>query len=413
MITDTSLATRIAQKSQLILRATAAEQNGFTAEARHLFSQAAQLEEAVATDLRSSDNEDWCINAISAASLWTKAGDFDRGRAGFVLVLQECPDINLNSELEWFLSRSAIARALEVRGYTDSEPLPYYLQTHTGPQAHVLVVGIDEYHDSAIPPLAFAERDATAMLKEWDTAFRLLSKGTAAALLGSKATRATILERLKALAHTASPADTVVLHFAGHGATDRTGMEYLVACDTRVDSLAATGISVEELLRALEAINSRQRVVLFDGSFSGRSIGHALDFSDKRKKASNNWLARLPNGVAVLAACQSRQTALESRRLEHGLFTHFLLRWLQESSWGGDAGSSLTRLHQFVRTEVSRCAETEFKVEQEPALEARLADAFLPGFLGYQFEQQRQETRRREISTEFERLVTSPNSSET
>src|SRR5262245_23009874 len=101
-------------------------------------------------------------------------------------------------------------------------------------------IGIDKHADAAIRDLAGARRDATAL---WALFSDSLPGLEATLLVDNAATTAAIREALQATLGAATPDDTVIVSFSGHGSRDHR----LAAHDTRLDALHDTTVAMEEI----------------------------------------------------------------------------------------------------------------------------------------------------------------------
>lgn len=94
-------------------------------------------------------------------------------------------------------------------------------------------------------------------------------------LKDDQATRENIISALgdKFLPRVAKPDDLVVIYISTHGSpsqNDITGLNYLLAYDTKVDELYATGIPLQYISRTIsERIRSRRAIVVIDSCHSG------------------------------------------------------------------------------------------------------------------------------------------------
>ena len=119
-------------------------------------------------------------------------------------------------------------------------------------------------------------------------------------VLNSEATNSNIYYAIKWLVEKSDANDTVFLYFSGHSAPRNLGSyDYLV--------------SDWQLAEWLDKINSQNVVVILDTCYAG---------------SFNKELGQ--NGRVVLMSCQSYESSLEDRELEHGVFTHYILQALTD-----------------------------------------------------------------------------------
>jgi helicase len=225
-----------------------------------------------------------------------------------------------------------------------------------------LFIGIDRYR-APINRLSCARADAVAL----SSLFRDNSAGEIEVLVDADATRQNIVDALKGL-EGASEDDLVIVSFAGHGTEDHR----LLPVDADADDLVGTCISLDELAAYLDAIPSKQLVVILDCCFAG-GFGGARVFAPTGVRApmeDRQIIERLirGDGRVVLTASSKSEPALETQEFGHGLFTHHLLEALQGS---GDLASSdlipLFALLDYVTTHVVDSAKLLGEV-QTPTL---------------------------------------------
>jgi len=186
-----------------------------------------------------------------------------------------------------------------------------------------LFIGIDRYK-TPINRLSCARADAAAL----SSLFRDNSDGEIELLADGDATRQRILNELKELQH-ADEDDLVVVSFSGHGTEDHR----LVPVDAMADDLASSCISLDDLAVCLDAIPSRQLVVILDCCFAG-GFGGARVFAPSSARSTiedRQTVERLirGDGRVVLTASGKGEPALETQQFGHGLLTYHLLEALQ------------------------------------------------------------------------------------
>lgn len=160
-----------------------------------------------------------------------------------------------------------------------------------------LVVGIDEYSQA---PLSGCVNDAKAVAT-------LLAEHAGGAPNFSvqlttapqrKVTKSTLREALTRLFNDAADCDVALFYFAGHGTENDLG-GYLVTQDAqRYDE----GISLSDVLALANASAARERIIILDSCHAGH-LG-AL-------QASGSSASQLQEGVSILTAARSSQTAAE------------------------------------------------------------------------------------------------------
>lgn len=140
-----------------------------------------------------------------------------------------------------------------------------------------------------------------------------------------------------------------IFYYAGHGIPDEQNKSaYLLPIDG-YGSDVTTGYALEDLYKALGSLPSKSVTVFLDACFSGAKrdgdmLASARGVAIKVKQ--NN-----PTGnMVVFTAAQGDETAYPYKEEEHGLFTYYLLKKLQETK--GDV--TLGELGDYIKTQVER-----------------------------------------------------------
>ncbi|MBP9091483.1 caspase family protein [bacterium] len=219
-----------------------------------------------------------------------------------------------------------------------------------------LIVGISKFKDEKVN-LKFAAKDAT------DFANFLIKHENFAAdhvllLTDDKATRKNILESLgsKWLPRLAMPSDLVVLYFSTHGSPsdiDEGGVNYLIAHDTEVDNLYATGIPMQDLVRMIKGRVHSDRIVIFlDACHSGATTADGKGIV----RVSNIDADEVVQGTGqlVISSSAPNERSWESKNDTNGVFTKHLISALSKDGAATTLGNAFVALKQDVQAEVLR-----------------------------------------------------------
>lgn len=141
----------------------------------------------------------------------------------------------------------------------------------------------------------------------------------------------------------------VFFYYAGHGIPDEQNKSaYLLPIDG-YGSDVTTGYALEDLYKALGSLPSKSVTVFLDACFSGAKrdgdmLASARGVAIKVKQAT-------PVGnIVVFSAAQGDETAYPYKEEEHGLFTYYLLKKLQETK----GNVTLGELSDYIKTQVER-----------------------------------------------------------
>ena len=141
----------------------------------------------------------------------------------------------------------------------------------------------------------------------------------------------------------------VIFYYAGHGIPDESSKTaYLLPVDGSGTDVT-TGYKLDDLYATLGNMPASRITVFMDACFSGsrREEGMLAEARGVALKAKSG----VPQGnMVVFSAAQGDETAYPNREKQHGLFTYYLLKKLQETE--GDV--SLKELGDYVTKQVSQ-----------------------------------------------------------
>ncbi len=245
-----------------------------------------------------------------------------------------------------------------------------------------LIVGISKYADPSIN-LRYAHRDARSLyelLTSEELGPAAFEREDVTLLLDEEATVANIHSGLRDFLQRADENDFVLFFFAGHGAPDVRRIEdlYLVAHDTDPDRIAGTGLLMRHVREAISEIRARHVLVLTDACHSagmGSSDGRSIARVNRIHEAFLSRMFHTSDSLAILSASEAAQLAHEDARLNHGVFTHFLLEGLRgEADKDGDKIVSLGEIMEYVRDRVKEATQEK----QIPAIGNTRFDRQMP-----------------------------------
>ena len=123
----------------------------------------------------------------------------------------------------------------------------------------------------------------------------------------------------------------IIVYYAGHGIPDEASKSaYLLPVDGSGSDIT-TGYKVDELYAKLGHTAASKITIFMDACFSGskREEGMLASARGVALKAKSG----VPQGnMVVFSAAQGDETAYPNREQQHGLFTYYLLKKLQETS---------------------------------------------------------------------------------
>lgn len=157
----------------------------------------------------------------------------------------------------------------------------------------------------------------------------------------------------------------VIVYYAGHGMPDdATKNAYLLPVDGDPLLPTETGLSLESFYKILSDMNARSVSVFLDACFSGaRRDGEMLN---KARAVVIQPKAAAPKGnMFILSAASGQETALPYKEKNHGMFTYYLLKKLQETK----GNATLKELSDYVISNVSRQSSLINKKGQTPTVQ--------------------------------------------
>lgn len=158
-----------------------------------------------------------------------------------------------------------------------------------------VVIGLQEFADPTIPKLRYSAKDAKDFFDYLvDPAGGRFAKDHVKLLVNSDATKVNIMDVLgdSFLPHGAAPGDLVVIYLSTHGSpagADINGVNYVVAYDTQINKMFATGIEMRQLIRIIkERVHTNRIMLVMDTCYSGAgAIGRITQGTEQVKRQSS------------------------------------------------------------------------------------------------------------------------------
>jgi protein O-mannosyl-transferase len=232
-----------------------------------------------------------------------------------------------------------------------------------------VVIGCSHFADSRVPTLKYSAKDAQDFADYLtDPQFGKFKKDHVKVLTDADATKLNIEDTIgdSFLPHAAVPGDLVVIYLSTHGSpagADQFGVNYVVAYDTRVDKLFASGIEMKELLSKIkERVHTDRILLVMDTCYSGAGgdVGH------KGLTRTNVDAAQIAQGCGSLVISSSlpSQRAWESDNLHNSFFTHYLIESLKID----DGQTNIDQAFEKMKTKVQEGVLKEKGEMQTPVM---------------------------------------------
>ncbi len=159
-----------------------------------------------------------------------------------------------------------------------------------------------------------------------------------------------------------------IVYYCGHGIpNENTGDAYILPVDGKATN-TKTCYSLQELYTKLGSTKAKDITYLLDACFTGADKSGSMLVA-ARGVAREAKKATVPPNTFILSAAKGDQTAMTYPEKEHGLFTYFLLKKLQET--GGDV--SYNDLRKYVADNVAKESLLINKKQQTPVANAGTA----------------------------------------
>lgn len=171
------------------------------------------------------------------------------------------------------------------------------------------------------------------------------------------------MNQLKNSVKALGPGTDVIVYYAGHGVPDETSKEaYMLPTDAD-PMVTASAYPLSKFYDELGAMGADNVMVFMDACFSGANRGDGM-LAEARGVVLKAKAAAPKGNMYVLSAADGNETALPYKEKNHGLFTYYLLKKLQDSK----GGASLQELADYVSSEVKKTAALELNKQQSPKM---------------------------------------------
>lgn len=225
-----------------------------------------------------------------------------------------------------------------------------------------LIIGNELYSKEI--KVAFALNDARVFKQYIEKTIGLPSNNIQ---LLENATYGQILDALKWITDIAKAFKgeaNIIFYYAGHGVPDeQTKGAYLLPVDGNAQN-TLTAIKLDEIYKQLSTHPTNSTLVFLDACFSGAARAENQMLAEGRGVKLKPKTEMLSGNIIVFSAATGDETALPYNEKQHGIFTYYLLKKLQESK--GEV--QMKDLVDFVTTNVSQQSIIVNKKSQTPQI---------------------------------------------
>jgi hypothetical protein len=271
-------------------------------------------------------------------------------------------------------------RAVDSDGFSSEKTLVVrYVELRKNIWA--VVVGINDYPNTR--QLKWAVNDARAFYRHLIDVMQVPHENVTLLLnqdAGLSRLRSTLGTHLKKMA---GKEDMVIIYFAGHGATEKDvlspdgdGLEkYILPYDVDPEDLYASALPMREVSHIFYRIQSQRIIFIADACYSGASGGRTISLSGIRANISDAFLDRIATGkgTVIMTASGANEVSAEDEKLQHGVFTFYLLEGLAGAADADKDGLiSVDEIYQYVSVQVPRATGQEQHPVKKGTVEGRL-----------------------------------------
>lgn len=206
--------------------------------------------------------------------------------------------------------------------------------TEEHPYRFALIIGNEDYASQQIDlnseiNVDYARNDASAFKEYALHALGIPERNITFILDGTSGKMQQAISKMNLLIKNTSGKAEVFVYYAGHGLPDEVTKEaYIMPVDVSGKDPTA-GIQLKELYTDLTEFPSRKISVFIDACFSGGARNQGLIAARGVKIKPKE--EQLKGNLIVFSASSGDQSSLPYKEKEHGMFTYFLLKKLQDS----------------------------------------------------------------------------------
>lgn len=248
------------------------------------------------------------------------------------------------------------------------------------------LAGVERYNKSGLRDLQYAEEDALQLKEELERlgfrTFGVIGDDAGIMKLNQE------LERFITATKRLDKSDIAIVYFSGHGVqklvprTTADGKtieveEPFFCPNDAIKSDVSTLLSLNTLLKRLsDSSGSDHNIIILD------ACRDSADKSGKSPQFDGDTI-ELSDKVAIFFAAKSGHRSYESRELEHGIFTYYLLEGLRGEAADSDNEITFHGLTNYVSKQVernsSRLLENSSSHTQSPNVMANLSGTIVLG----------------------------------
>lgn len=220
-------------------------------------------------------------------------------------------------------------------------------RTDNNTTTFAVIIANENYH--SVSKVPYASKDGEVLEKYLTSAVGLPKDHVKIYKNASFGNMAAAMKHIENLSEAFGKDLNLIFYYAGHGMpNEATKNPMLIPVDGDA-SIPETCYELDKIISTLGGLNANSVVVMLDACFSGTERGDGMLMSTRGIRIKSNKSEPIGNMV-IFSASQGDETAYPYETEQHGLFTYFLLKKLQENK--GDV--TLGELADYLTEQVKR-----------------------------------------------------------
>ncbi|MFA6400335.1 MAG: caspase family protein [Salinivirgaceae bacterium] len=289
------------------------------------------------------------------------------GLTEIVAVLKEAKNKSISNSTLSLNKQGSMVDEKQIKTTPSDVDIDIPIGSSSRPNTYALIIGNEDYSSyqtnlKAEVNVQFAENDAR-IFKEY--CVKTLGIPDKNSILLINATGSKMLQNLDLISKISKATNgkaEIIFYYAGHGLPDEQTKEpYLVPVDVSGSDLKYA-VSLAEVYKKLTENKAVKVTVFIDACFSGGARNESLvalrgvKIRPKEKVVGNNLL--------VFTSSSGDESSASYKDKQHGLFTYYLLKKLQDSQ----GNCSYEELEEYLKKEISLNSLLINKKQQTPQI---------------------------------------------
>ena len=226
----------------------------------------------------------------------------------------------------------------------------------------VLIISNEKYMSDKISNVQYAKNDGKSLLSYCQNTLGIPERNI---MICEDATLSQLKSGINWLQRKTNLSNyrKAIIYFSGHGLPDYSMSDsYILPVDANPNDLT-TAYSLSSLYNELSLLNVENCIAFIDACFSGADRG-GKNINNLRGVSIKPYMPEPRGNVIVFSACQGDETAQPFPLKHHGVFTYFLLKYLQEYKGEGTLGD----ISDYVKSNVKETTLNNSGAIQNPTV---------------------------------------------